>query len=149
MASTDPLLAYKKKRDFAFTPEPAGAVARKKSVLSFVIQKHAARSLHYDFRLEMGGTLKSWAVPKGVPFSKGEKRLAVQVEDHPVSYADFEGRIPKGQYGGGTVMLWDTGTYASQSGSPLQAWEAGKIHFQLSGQKLEGEWYLVRLREAK
>ena len=142
------LQEYRRKRDFKKSPEPSGH-PRTTAQHRFVIQKHAASHLHYDFRLEMGGTLKSWAVPKGMPFSKGEKRLAVQVEDHPVSYAGFEGTIPKGEYGGGTVMLWDTGSYASQSGSPLQAWEAGKIHFQLSGQKLQGEWYLVRLREAK
>src|SRR5580704_12491462 len=106
------LREYARKRDFRRTHEPRAA---KKSVRSegarFVIQKHDASRLHYDFRLEMGGTLKSWAVPKGVPFKKGEKRLAVQVEDHPVDYIDFEGTIPKGQYGGGTVMVWDRGTY--------------------------------------
>jgi bifunctional non-homologous end joining protein LigD len=143
------LQEYRRKRDFKKSAEPPGHRPHATARHRFIIQKHAATHLHYDFRLEMSGVLKSWAVPKGVPFGKGEKRLAVQVEDHPVSYADFEGTIPKGQYGGGTVMLWDTGTYASLSGSPLRAWEAGKIHLQLHGQKLEGEWHLVRLRDAK
>src|SRR6185436_12421182 len=143
------LKEYQRKRNFRRTPEPAGKLASAAGAGRFVIQKHAASRLHYDFRLELDGTLKSWAVPRGMPFAKGEKRLAVEVEDHPVSYAGFEGTIPKGQYGGGTVMLWDTGTYVSLSGSPLRAWEAGKIHFQLSGQKLRGEWYLVRLRDEK
>jgi bifunctional non-homologous end joining protein LigD len=143
-----PLKDYRRKRDFRKSAEPSGHHSRAAAQDRFVIQKHAASRLHYDFRLQMGGALKSWAVPKGVPYSKGEKRLAVQVEDHPLSYAGFEGTIPKEEYGGGTVMLWDTGTYASLSGSPLQAWKAGKIHFQLNGQKLRGEWYLVRLRDA-
>jgi len=104
--------------------------------------------LHYDFRLEMGGTLKSWAVPKGMPYAKGEKRLAVQVEDHPVSYIDFEGVIPEGQYGGGTVMVWDRGTFEALSASPAKELAAGKLHFVLTGKKLQGEWYLVRLRDA-
>jgi bifunctional non-homologous end joining protein LigD len=143
------LREYRRKRDFKKSAEPSGRHPRAAAQHRFVIQKHAASHLHYDFRLEMGGTLKSWAVPKRIPFSKGEKRLAVQVEDHPVSYAGFEGSIPKGQYGGGTVMLWDSGTYASLSGPALRAWEAGKIHFLLSGHKLKGEWYLVRLRDGK
>src|SRR5450830_824393 len=137
MASTDPLLAYKKKRDFALTSEPAGAVARKKSVLSFVIQKHAARSLHYDFRLELDGTLKSWAIPKGPSLDPTQKRLAVQVEDHPLSYAGFEGVIPPKQYGAGTVIIWDRGTW-EPVGDPRAGYRAGKLKFQLHGEKLKG-----------
>jgi bifunctional non-homologous end joining protein LigD len=138
------LAEYARKRDFKKTAEP-GAVRSKKDSRRFVIQKHAASRLHYDFRLELQGVLKSWAVPKGVPFTKGEKRLAVQVEDHPVSYIDFEGTIPKGQYGGGTVMVWDKGTFTAESKSPLQDLEHGKLHFTLAGKKLLGEWYLVQL----
>lgn len=145
MASTDPLLAYKKKRDFALTSEPAGAVARKKSVLSFVIQKHAARSLHYDFRLELDGTLKSWAIPKGPSLDPTQKRLAVQVEDHPLSYAGFEGVIPPKQYGAGTVIVWDRGTW-EPVGDPRAGYRAGKLKFQLHGEKLKGGWTLVRMR---
>lgn len=139
------LREYVRKRDFRKTAEPkAGRPA--KSGHRFVIQKHAASRLHYDFRLELGGTLKSWAVPKGVPYKKGDKRLAVHVEDHPVSYIDFEGTIPQGQYGGGTVMVWDAGTFEPLSAAPLKELEGGKLHFVLHGKKLEGEWYLVRLR---
>ena len=145
MASTDPLLAYKKKRDFALTSEPAGTVARKKSVLSFVIQKHAARSLHYDFRLELDGTLKSWAIPKGPSLDPTQKRLAVQVEDHPLSYAGFEGVIPPKQYGAGTVIVWDRGTW-EPVGDPRAGYRAGKLKFQLHGEKLKGGWTLVRMR---
>jgi len=140
---------YRRKRDFKKTPEPGGNRPSKADKHRFVVQKHAASRLHYDFRLEMEGTLKSWAVPRGFPYAKGEKRLAVQVEDHPVSYIDFEGVIPKGQYGGGTVMVWDQGSYSPLSPSPAKALAAGKLHFILSGQKLQGEWYLVRLRERK
>src|SRR5450759_3229038 len=145
MASTDPLLAYKKKRDFALTPEPAGAVAREKAVLSFVIQKHATQSLHYDFRLELDGTLKSWAVPKGPSRDPTQKRLAVQVEDHPLSYAGFEGVIPPKQYGAGTVIVWDRGTW-EPVGDPRAGYRAGKLKFQLHGEKLKGGWTLVRMR---
>lgn len=144
------LQEYQKKRNFHLTAEPSGKKRAKKHPTGrrFVIQKHAASRLHYDFRLELGGTLKSWAVPKGVPYAKGEKRLAVEVEDHPVSYIDFEGPIPKGQYGGGTVMVWDRGTFETDSRSPLKELAGGKLHFTLKGKKLKGEWYLVRLREA-
>lgn len=142
------LKEYRRKRDFKKTAEPAGKTART-GRCRFVIQKHAASRLHYDFRLELEGTLKSWAVPKGMPYAKGEKRLAVHVEDHPVSYIDFEGTIPKGQYGGGTVMVWDRGTFETPSRSPAKDLEGGKLHFTLHGKKLSGEWYLVRLRDEK
>ena len=143
------LKEYNRKRDFEKTKEPSGQVGSDKEAHRFVIQKHAASRLHYDFRLEMDGTLKSWAVPKGVPFLKGEKRLAVEVEDHPVSYIDFEGNIPKGQYGGGTVMVWDRGHYTSLGDQPSKELASGKLHFVLHGKKLQGEWYLVRLRGGK
>jgi bifunctional non-homologous end joining protein LigD len=139
---------YRKKRDFSRTPEPPGAPRpRRKRAgdLSFVVQKHAARSLHYDFRLEMDGVLKSWAVPKGPSLDPGEKRLAVQVEDHPIEYGGFEGIIPAGEYGGGTVLLWDRGTWASTEGEPLEAHRKGKLKFQLHGEKLRGGWTLVRM----
>jgi bifunctional non-homologous end joining protein LigD len=143
------LRVYARKRNFRKTTEPKARLGPASKSQRFVIQKHAASRLHYDFRLEINGTLKSWAVPKGIPFAKGEKRLAVQVEDHPVSYIDFEGTIPKGQYGGGTVMVWDRGTFVTSAKSPAQELAAGKLHFSLSGQKLHGEWYLVRLRDNK
>jgi bifunctional non-homologous end joining protein LigD len=139
---------YTRKRDFTKTAEPKG-VKSAKSGRRFVVQKHDATRLHYDFRLELGGTLKSWAVPKGIPLKKGEKRLAVHVEDHPVAYLDFEGTIPKGEYGGGTVMVWDRGTYEPLSKTPTKELEGGKLHFILNGTKLQGEWYLVRLRDEK
>jgi bifunctional non-homologous end joining protein LigD len=139
------LKEYTRKRNFGETAEPKAARG-KQSGHRFVIQKHAASRLHYDFRLEINGVLKSWAVPKGVPFAKGEKRLAVQVEDHPVSYINFEGTIPKGQYGGGTVMVWDQGDFSTDIKSPLQELEHGKLHFTLAGKKLRGDWYLVQLR---
>ena len=140
------LKEYVRKRDFEKTAEPE-AKRPKVSKNRFVIQKHDASRLHYDFRLEMGGTLKSWAVPKGLPYARGEKRLAVHVEDHPVAYADFEGKIPEGQYGGGTVMVWDRGTFEPLSKAPAKELENGKLHFILHGEKLEGEWYFVRLRD--
>jgi bifunctional non-homologous end joining protein LigD len=140
------LKEYARKRDFRITAEPE-AKRLEVSKNRFVVQKHDARRLHYDFRLEMGGTLKSWAVPKGFPYTRGEKRLAVHVEDHPVAYADFEGKIPEGQYGGGTVMVWDRGTFEPLSKTPEKELENGKLHFILHGEKLEGEWYLVRLRD--
>ena len=139
---------YARKRDFAKTTEPKGEQSAK-SGRRFVVQKHDATRLHYDFRLELGGTLKSWAVPKGIPFEKGEKRLAVQVEDHPVAYLDFEGTIPKGEYGGGTVMVWDRGTFEPLGKAPAKQLSNGKLHFLLNGSKLQGEWYLVRLRDEK
>src|ERR1700681_2145939 len=143
------LAEYKKKRDFRVTAEPAGGKPRPKAVKGasrFVIQKHDASRLHYDLRLEMDGVLKSWAVPKGLPWTKGEKHLAVEVEDHPVEYATFEGVIPKGQYGGGTVMLWDRGKYYVYGEQPLTALGEGRLHLVLDGQKAKGEWTLVRIR---
>jgi len=140
------LREYTRKRDFQKTAEPPAAKSASGNEHRFVIQKHAASRLHYDFRLEIEGALKSWAVPKGVPFKKAEKRLAMQVEDHPVSYREFEGVIPKGQYGGGTVMVWDIGTFEPLgSPSPQRDLNEGKLHFALHGKKLNGEWTLVRM----
>lgn len=145
------LKEYRKKRNFQVSQEPSGSGGRrgKSTQRGFVVQKHKASHLHYDFRLELGGTLKSWALPKGVPMKKGEKRLAVQVEDHPLAYAHFEGPIPQGNYGAGTVMVWDTGTYEAESKTPLKELKGGKLHFTLSGERLHGEWYLVRLKEER
>ena len=137
------LVTYAKKRNFSKTAEPAPAPIRGASQVSgrqFVIQKHAASHLHYDFRLEMDGVLKSWALPKGPPYTKGEKRLAMPTEDHPFEYLEFEGAIPKGQYGGGTVMVWDIGTYELLEGD----YSTGHLRFHLNGAKLNGEWRLVR-----
>ena len=139
------LSEYKKKRNFGATPEPAGKVKAAKGN-SFVIQKHAATRLHYDFRLEMEGVLRSWAVPKGPSLDPGEKRLAVHVEDHPIDYGDFEGIIPKGQYGGGTVLLWDRGTWEPLGDmDPVAAYKKGHLKFRLDGEKLHGGWALVRM----
>ncbi len=139
------LAAYKKKRDFKKTPEPAGkVVARRGKELRYLIQKHDASRLHYDFRLELDGTLKSWAVPKGPSLDPERKVLAVQVEDHPLEYGDFEGVIPKGQYGGGTVLLWDKGTWEPLE-DPHEGFKRGKIRFALYGEKLHGQWSLVRM----
>ncbi len=142
------LAEYKRKRDFKKTKEPAGKPLPKKvkGASRFVIQKHAARRLHYDFRLEMEGVLKSWALPKGLPWKRGEKHLAVEVEDHPIEYEDFEGVIPEGQYGGGTVMVWDRGTYSVYGEQPLKSLGEGKLHLVLDGKKADGEWTLVRIR---
>jgi len=141
------LKEYKAKRNFARTSEPKGKVnGWRGKKLRFVVQKHAATRLHYDFRLEMEGVLKSWAVPKGFPTKKGDRRLAVQVEDHPIKYGGFEGTIPEGNYGAGTVMLWDRGTYEVSGGDAVKALAAGKLHLILKGKKLNGEWTLVRMR---
>src|SRR5215470_17554699 len=142
------LTEYKHKRDFKKTKEPAGKPAPKKvkGASRFVIQKHDARRLHYDFRLEMEGVLKSWALPKGLPWKRGEKHLAVEVEDHPIEYEDFEGVIPEGQYGGGTVMVWDSGNYYVYGEQPLKSLREGKLHLLLDGKKAKGEWTLVRIR---
>jgi bifunctional non-homologous end joining protein LigD len=142
------LAEYKRKRDFKKTAEPAGKPLPKKvkGASRFVIQKHAARRLHYDFRLEMEGVLKSWALPKGLPWERGEKHLAVEVEDHPIEYEDFEGIIPEGQYGGGTVMVWDRGNYYVYGEQPVKSLREGKLHLVLDGKKAKGEWTLVRIR---
>jgi bifunctional non-homologous end joining protein LigD len=135
---------YKRKRRFNETPEPPGEV-RKKRGNSFVIQKHHATRLHYDFRLEMEGVLRSWAVPKGPSLNPAEKRLAMLTEDHPIDYGEFEGVIPKGNYGAGKVIIWDNGSYDMvDPGTPEEGWRKGKLHFVLNGEKLKGEWVLVR-----
>ncbi len=144
---------YHKKRDFKLTAEPKGKVAKRKSgtrkigKLRYLIQKHAATRLHYDFRLEWNGTLMSWAVPKGPSENPDDKRLAVHVEDHPLDYGNFEGTIPKGQYGGGTVMLWDQGTWTPHEDDVDAAMKKGKLGFTLHGKRLQGNWALVRLRK--
>jgi bifunctional non-homologous end joining protein LigD len=140
------LSTYRKKRDFDQTAEPSGDVkvaAAKR--LRYVIQKHAATRLHYDLRLEYDGVFKSWAVTKGPSLDPHDKRLAVEVEDHPLDYGDFEGTIPEGQYGGGTVMLWDRGTWEPE-GDPEQGFKKGDLKFTLDGGKLHGSWVLVRMR---
>lgn len=144
----NPLSEYRRKRDFARSAEPRGrrAPGERGDERRFVIQKHAARQLHYDFRLELDGTLKSWAVPKGPSLDPAIKRLAVQVEDHPVEYAEFEGRIPAGEYGAGEVIVWDCGTWQAEDEDPAAAYAAGKLKFQLRGEKLAGGWLLLRTR---
>ncbi|MFC1911885.1 DNA polymerase ligase N-terminal domain-containing protein [Chloroflexota bacterium] len=127
---------YRRKREFKKTPEPAGE-GKGSGEGRFVVQKHQASHLHYDFRLEMEGVLKSWAVPKGVPVEPGVRRLAVQVEDHPVEYIDFAGKIPEGEYGAGTVEIWDRGNFE------ITGREAGQLEFTLKGEKLTGEYVLI------
>ncbi|MFB3819071.1 MAG: DNA polymerase ligase N-terminal domain-containing protein, partial [Candidatus Methylomirabilales bacterium] len=143
-----PLSAYRRRRDFARTPEPAGARPRprRRPALTFVVHKHRASRLHYDFRLEQDGVLRSWAVPKGPSLDPAVKRLAVQVEDHPLEYGGFEGVIPEGDYGGGTVMLWDRGTYVPDGPDPARQLRQGSLTFRLRGKKLKGGWRLVRTR---
>ncbi|MBA4138277.1 MAG: ATP-dependent DNA ligase [Opitutus sp.] len=148
--SSATLREYHRKRDLGASGEPGGArVAPSAALPRFVIQKHDATRLHYDLRLEMSGTLKSWAVPKGLPENPGDKSLAIEVEDHPLDYGSFEGVIPAGNYGAGTVMLWDRGFYTVGGGDPDRALRQGKIHFALAGEKMLGEWTLVRLRGEK
>jgi bifunctional non-homologous end joining protein LigD len=149
MAANSKLSTYRAKRDFTKTAEPSGEVHVKESpVLRYVIQKHAATRLHYDFRLELDGVFKSWAVTKGPSIDPHDRRLAVEVEDHPLDYGDFEGTIPKGQYGGGSVMLWDRG-YWMPDGDPARALEKGDLKFALEGERLHGGWVLVRIKNKR
>ena len=141
----DALKVYKAKRDFSITPEPARGGQPGRGRLAFVIQKHWARRLHYDFRLELDGTMKSWAVPKGPSYDTHDKRMAVHVEDHPISYNEFEGTIPEKQYGAGKVIIWDRGTWEPVD-DPRKGYRAGKLVFQLHGHKMHGRWALVRMR---
>ncbi|MDB5187960.1 MAG: ligD [Candidatus Kaiserbacteria bacterium] len=160
------LTMYNKKRNFKKTPEPKGMKARHEEALRFIVQKHDASQLHYDFRLEMDGVMKSWAVPKGPSLNPTEKRLAMQVEDHPISYNTFEGHIPLGQYGGGDVIVWDQGTYhLPQTTNPyinekvfIDELERGRMKFVLEGKKLKGifslfhfgeknQWMLVKFQD--
>ncbi len=147
------LTEYRRKRDFTRTAEPAGGESRKARKLAFVIQKHDASHLHYDLRLEHDGVMKSWAVPKGPSLDPSVKRLAMQVEDHPIEYNAFEGTIPQGEYGGGTVMLWDRGTYSYGGTNPdpeeglRHGYEKGDFKFVLNGKRLKGSWALVRMKK--
>ncbi|HVJ02388.1 MAG TPA: DNA ligase D [Sphingomonas sp.] len=145
MADSDLLAKYNAKRDFTRTGEPAGTVARTGGN-RFIVQKHDATRLHWDFRLEIDGVLKSWAVTRGPSLDPDEKRLAVRTEDHPLSYADFEGTIPKGEYGGGTVMLWDSGRWEPIAGKSAKDLDKGHLHFRLEGERMKGEWLLIRLK---
>ena len=150
-ATPKPLAEYNRKRDFARTREPAGNVPKRRAKkLHFVIQEHAASHLHYDLRLELDGVMKSWAVPKGPSLDPSVKRLAMEVEDHPISYNTFEGTIPEGEYGGGTVMLWDKGTYEALEDGGIDAlregYENGSLKIMLHGKRLIGEWALVRMK---
>jgi bifunctional non-homologous end joining protein LigD len=138
---------YRKKRKFGITTEPRGRKARRGGD-QFVIQKHAATRLHYDLRLELDGVMKSWAVTRGPSLDPGEKRLAVHVEDHPIEYNAFEGTIPKDEYGGGTVMIWDRGRWIPD-GDPHKGYAKGHLDFVLEGEKLHGRWHLVRMRPRK
>jgi len=142
------LTEYKRKRRFGVTPEPAGGPpsARRKTKLAYVVQKHRASHLHYDFRLEWNGVLLSWAVPKGPSLDPSVKRLAMQTEDHPLEYAAFEGIIPAGEYGGGTVMVWDRGTWTPENPDVDAALRKGELKFTVEGEKLSGSWVLVRTR---
>jgi len=151
----DPLQAYRDKRNFDKTSEPAGISGAPGDEPRFVIQKHAASSLHYDFRLEVDGALRSWAVPKGPSTDPQQKRLAVPTEDHPLAYADFEGEIPAGEYGGGTVLIWDEGIYrnltkeGAREIGMAEALARGHATFRLSGKKLRGGFALTRFRTGK
>jgi len=147
---SDPLDRYRDKRDFNATPEPLAVAAQGGKTpggeaLRFVVQEHHARRLHFDLRLELDGVLKSWAVPKGPSLAPGERRMAVQTEDHPLAYADFEGTIPAGQYGAGTMTIWDRGLWMPV-GEPHEGLRRGKLKLLLHGERLQGVWNLVRTR---
>src|ERR1700704_2603458 len=145
-----PLKEYREKRNFRVSPEPSGLASKEQSKRSrsriYVVQKQQAPRLHYDFRLEHNGVLLSWAVPKGPSLDPSVKRLAIQVEDHPLEYAQFEGVIPDGQYGAGTVMAWDIGTWRPEQDDVANAIKKGELKFTLRGKKLRGSWVLVRTR---
>jgi bifunctional non-homologous end joining protein LigD len=145
---SDLLKKYRSMRDFGDTPEPAGGKPKKTKLPIFVIQKHQASHLHYDFRLEMEGVLKSWAVPKGPSYDPMVKRLAMMTEDHPYDYASFEGVIPAGNYGGGNVIIWDNGTweFIEPGDDPVKALKSGKLAFRMFGKKMFGEWALVKIK---
>ena len=152
-STTEPLAEYNRKRDFTKTAEPSGQLAQRKGKLRFVIQKHAATQLHFDLRLELDGVMKSWAVPKGPSADPSVKRLAMQVEDHPISYNTFEGTIPEGEYGGGTVMLWDTGTYTADKAignddesAVRDGYAAGDLKVTFHGKRMQGSYALVRTK---
>ncbi|MBK5571922.1 DNA polymerase ligase N-terminal domain-containing protein, partial [Ensifer sp. SSB1] len=149
--STKKLSTYRAKRDFTKTEEPSGQEAiRSAEYPRFVVQKHDATRLHYDLRLEMDGVFKSWAVTRGPSLDPKDKRLAVEVEDHPLDYGDFEGTIPKGEYGGGTVMLWDRGFWMPEGDKPAdQALRDGDLKILMAGSKLKGSWVLVRMKHDK
>jgi bifunctional non-homologous end joining protein LigD len=152
------LAKYNAMRDFSGTPEPAGEAAAPAGHLRFVVQKHDASQLHYDFRLEIDGVLKSWSIPKGPSLNPSERRLAMQTEDHPIAYASFEGHIPEGHYGAGDVIVWDEGIYypqdktlqriadAEADAAASAGCRAGEIKFELAGQKLRGSWALVKMK---
>jgi bifunctional non-homologous end joining protein LigD len=144
----DLLHKYRKMRDFGETPEPAGGKPKKGKLPIFVIQKHRASRLHYDFRLEMEGVLKSWAIPKGPSYDPSIKRLAMMTEDHPYDYAAFEGVIPEGNYGAGNVIIWDQGEweFLEPGDDPVKALRSGKLAFRMYGRKMFGEWALVRIQ---
>jgi len=146
-----PLEEYRRKRRFGVTPEPEGKKLRtpRRRTLAFVVQKHRATALHYDFRLEWKGVMLSWAVPKGPSYDPTVKRLAMQVEDHPIEYNKFEGIIPGGEYGGGTVMIWDKGTWTPEMEDVDAALRKGDLKLSLDGAKLHGSWVLVRTRGRK
>ena len=146
MPRSDPLAAYNAKRDFKLTAEPAGKREASATGNKFIVQKHDATRLHWDLRLEVDGVLKSWAVTRGPSLDPDDKRLAVRTEDHPLAYAEFEGTIPKGEYGGGTVMLWDRGSWAPIAGKSAKDLDKGHLHFTLEGERMSGEWILIRLR---
>jgi bifunctional non-homologous end joining protein LigD len=141
------LQTYHSKRDFGVTREPRGKVARGKGKYRFVIQRHAATRLHYDLRLELDGVYKSWAVTRTPSLDPSVKRLAVEVEDHPIEYGTFEGTIPKGQYGGGTVQLWDRGTWEPQGDDPEAELKKGQLKIVMNGERMKGKWALIRLRD--